>query len=120
MPQFIASMSYELSSATSAVAHKLLRAQLVGRRWQDRCKDRLMPRNTVWMLREGTGKQTTSTIHDDCAEELKDAAEAVAASGHDIEVLRAWIQVSGGGTFGLAPLFYPANEQGTVDVVSRL
>jgi hypothetical protein len=33
---------------------------------------------------------------------LKTAAEAVRKMGFPLKVLRAWIQVSGGGTFGFA------------------
>src|SRR4051812_35012503 len=38
MRQFIATMSYELHNSTLPDARKLLRAELVGRRWQDRVR----------------------------------------------------------------------------------
>jgi hypothetical protein len=72
------------------------------------------------MNRSAADGETTSDVHDACAEDLKQAAEAVATNGQTIKVLRAWIQVSGGGSYGLAPSFYPATEDGTVDVVARL
>jgi hypothetical protein len=102
MPKFVASMTYDLSKDTPDDSRKLLRAELVGRRWRDRVKERLLPRNMVWMMRESHGDETTSDIHDHCAGELKAAAEAVRSMGRSCTVLRAWIQVSGGGTYGLA------------------
>ena len=45
---------------------------------------------------------TANSIHDKCTEDLRKAARAVRDSGRTIQVLRAWIQVSGGGTYGLA------------------
>jgi hypothetical protein len=103
MRKFIATMTYELSPETPSDARKLLRAELVGRRWQDRVKDQRMPRHTVWIKRSAEENQTTNDLHDKCAEELREAARAVARSGRPIRVLRAFIQVAGGGTHGLTP-----------------
>jgi hypothetical protein len=106
MRKFIATMSYELSADTSPDARKLLRAELVGRRWKDMVRDRRMPRQTLWIQRSAEDDQTTSDLHDLCADELRAAARAVRASGRSIRVLRAFIQVAGGGTHGLAPEGY--------------
>lgn len=103
MRTFIATMSYEVSAETPADARKLLRAELVGRRWKDMVRDRRMPRHTVWIQRSADDEQTTSDLHDLCASELRAAARAVAATGRHVRVLRAFIQVAGGGTFGLTP-----------------
>jgi len=102
MRMFTASMSYDLSSGTSGEARKLLSAELAGRRWKRRLRERLMPRNTIWIERSATDEQTTSDLHRICAIELRDAARAVAAAGLPIEVVRAFIQVSGAGSYGLA------------------
>ena len=103
MRTFYCSMMYDVSPDTAPDARKLLRAELVGRRWHDRRRDRLVPRCGVWIDRKVTDEQTTDDVHTLCAEDLRDAAQAVAATGRKIRVLRAWIQVAGGGTFGLAP-----------------
>lgn len=96
-------MSYELSPATSDDARKLLRAELVGRRWQDRCKGTPLPSNTLWIRRSAGPDDTTDTLHTLCARELVDAMEAVSRRGLSIAVQRAWIFVSGAGTYGPAP-----------------
>jgi hypothetical protein len=102
MPTFIASMSYDVSDDTPAAARKLLRAELVGRRWHDRVRDRLMPQSAVWMERVASEGETTSLVHDQCAEDLRRAAAAVEQRGLTCRVTRAFIQVSGGGSYGLA------------------
>jgi hypothetical protein len=102
--KFIASLSYELSADTSEDARKLLRAELVGRRWRDRERERRMPRQALFCIRNVTDdKQTTDTLHALCATELRQAAAAVAAAGLPIKVLRAFIHVAGAGTYGLTP-----------------
>lgn len=103
MRKFIATMSYELSADTPPDARKLLRAELVGRRYKDMVRDRRMPRHTVWIERSAEDDQTTGDLHDLCAAELRASAAAVAKTGRPIRVLRAFIQVAGGGTFGLTP-----------------
>ena len=100
MPRFVCSMTYDLSSDTSEDARGLLRAELVARRWNDRLKERALPRAAVWMLK--SSEETTDKIHDQCTRDLRAAAMAVRATGRSITVLRAWIHVSGGGTYGLA------------------
>ena len=103
MRTFYCSMIYDVSRETPADARNLLRAELVGRRWHDRVRDRLMPRSGVWIDRKVDDKQTTDDVHTLCAADLRDAAAAVAATGRNIKILRAWIQVAGGGTYGLSP-----------------
>ena len=46
---FMVTMVYELHPQTEADAAKLLRAELVGRRWQDRYDGEKMPANTLWI-----------------------------------------------------------------------
>lgn len=100
---FIATLSYELHPGTDPDAAKLLRAELVGHRWQDHHDGRRMPANTLWIRRSAEPHQTTDDVHAACAEDLRKAVAAVAAMGRKIALLRAWIQVAGGGTHGLAP-----------------
>lgn len=102
MRSFIATMVYELHPDTPPDARKLLRAQLVGRRWQDRCEGALMPSTAVWIRRSAEDHETTDDLHAACARDLHAAAAAVAATGRPIKVMRVWIQVSGAGTYGLA------------------
>ena len=104
MAAFIATMSYELTPATLPDARKLLRAELVGRRWQDRRDGALMPANTLWIKRAAEPEHTTDDVHEACARDLFAAAAAVAAMGREIAVVRAWVQVSGAGTYGLVTL----------------
>ncbi|MEP7122214.1 MAG: hypothetical protein ABJE95_14940 [Byssovorax sp.] len=101
MATFIATLSYELTKATSPDARKLLRAELVGRRWQDRRDGALMPANTLWIKRAADPEHTTDDVHEACARDLFAATAAVAAMGREIAVVRAWVQVSGAGTYGL-------------------
>lgn len=101
---FIATMSYELHPATEPDAAKLLRAELVGRRWQDRHEGQRMPANTLWIRRSAEPGQTVDDLHAACAEDLHKAVAAVAGMGRKIAVIRAWIQVAGAGTHGLAPM----------------
>ncbi len=103
MRKFYCSMVYDVSRETPTDARKLLRAELVGRRWHDRVRDRLVPKSAVWIDRKVSDEQTTDDVHTLCAEDLREAALAVSATGRHIKVLRAWIQVAGGGTYGLAP-----------------
>jgi hypothetical protein len=104
MPKFVATMSYELSQSTPVDARKLLRAELVGRRWQDRCQGMLMPANTVWIERSSGSGETVDHVHAACAKDLHTAVAAVAATGRSITLLRVWVHVSGAGTYGLAPV----------------
>ena len=101
MATFIATMSYELHPSTLPDARKLLRAELVGRRWQDRCKEMPMPAGTVWIKRSTPQEHTTDDVHDACAQDLHAAVAAVAQTGRPIRLVRAFIQVSGAGTYGL-------------------
>lgn len=103
MASFTATMSYELHPGTESDAAKLLRAELVGRRWQDRWKGERMPANTVWIHRSAEPEHTTDDVHAACAQDLYKAVAAVAATGRKIALLRAWVQVSGAGTYGPVP-----------------
>lgn len=102
---FYCTMAYELPPGTPPEARKLLRAELVGRRWNDRTRSgMLMPASAVWVLRAAGDEETTDDLHRHCAHDLRDAAAAVSArSGKPLRVVRAWIHVSGGGTLALAP-----------------
>jgi hypothetical protein len=104
MATFLATLSYELSADTAPDARKLLRAELVGRRWHDRHDGALMPANTVWIQRSAEPEHTTTDVHEACGRDLHAAVAAVAATGRSITLLRAWVQVSGGGTHGLITL----------------
>ncbi|MBK8251932.1 MAG: hypothetical protein IPK82_04615 [Polyangiaceae bacterium] len=99
---FFVTVSYELDPKTPSDARKLFRAELVGRGFQDRARTLLMPSNSVWGVRVATDEQTTDDLHQVCARDLRGAAAAVAQTGRHIQIVRAWIHVSGGGTFGLA------------------
>lgn len=101
---FMATMSYDVSPQTPEEARRLLRAELVGRRWQDRCQGAPLPGNTLWIRRAAGPDETTDHLHTACARELVEAAEAVAKRGLTISVTRSWIFVSGAGTYGPAPV----------------
>ena len=107
---FIATLCYELHPATEPDAAKLLRAEMVGRRWQDRHEGQRMPANALWIRRSAEPQHTTDDVHSACAEDLYRATEAVVATGRKIAVLRAWIQVTGAGTYGLVPGTRPKDE----------
>ncbi len=100
---FFVSLSYELHPTTPPEARKLLRAELVGRKWNDRHKTALMPSSTVWCTRAVGDDETTDDVHAMCVAELREAARAVARTGRPIAIVRAWLHVSGGGTMSLAP-----------------
>jgi hypothetical protein len=105
---FIATMAYELHPQTEPDAAKLLRAELVGRRWQDRQNGEKMPANCLWMARSAEPHHTTDDLHAACAEDLYRAVAAVSGMGKKIALLRAWVQVTGSGTHGLIPGARPA------------
>jgi len=115
MATFIATLSYELHPSTDPDARKLLRAELVGHRWLDRCKDERMPANTLWARRIADEKHTTDDVHAACADDLRKAVAAVAQMGRKISLTRAWIQVSGAGTYGLVAVDSPAPDDGRAD-----
>ncbi len=104
MTTFFATMSYELDPNTDPVAKKLFRAELVGRRWQDRLDGALMPAGTVWARRAAPESDTTTDVHAACGRDLEDALAAVRKTGRAIALRRAWVHVSGGGTYGLLHL----------------
>ena len=98
---FVATLLYELHPQTDADAAKLLRAELVGHRWQDRYEGEKMPANSLWMKRSGEPHHTTDDVHAACVEDLHKAIATVAGMGKKIVLLRAWVQVTGSGTYGL-------------------
>ncbi len=96
---FTATLVYELHPQTDADAARLFRAELVGRRWQDRFQGDKMPAHSLWIQR-GT-ETNTDDAHAACAEDVRRAVATVAGMGKKIALLRAWVQVTGSGTFGL-------------------
>jgi len=100
---FYASMSYDLDPETPPDARKLLRAELVGRLWRDKWEGRLTPSHTLWIKREAKRGETTDHIPRRCGEEVAEAIAAVASTGRKISLRRAWVHVSGAGTFGPIP-----------------
>jgi hypothetical protein len=100
---FVATLAYELHAQTDPDAAKLLRAELAGRRWQDRYEGERMPANTLWMKRSGEPHHTTDDLHAACVEDLYKSVAAVAGMGRKIVLLRAWVQVTGSGTYGVVP-----------------
>jgi hypothetical protein len=105
MAVFIATLSYELHSQTDADAAKLLRAELVGHRWLDRFEGERMPANTLWIKRTAEAGQTTDDVHTACGNDLRRAIAAVARMGKRIALVRAWVQVTGAGSYGLVRRF---------------
>jgi hypothetical protein len=100
---FFVTMVYELHPQTDPDAAKLLRAELVGRRWQDRHEGERMPSNAVWMKRSVEEKQSTDDARDASVADLRKAVAAVAGMGRKIALVRAWVQVTGSGTMGVVP-----------------
>lgn len=100
---FYATLVYDVDPSASPDARKLLRAELAGRRWQSKHGGRLTPSSAMWMKRSAAPKETTDHLHRACCRELLDAIQAVRARGFPIELLRAWVHVSGAGTFGPIP-----------------
>lgn len=98
---FFATLSYELHPTTTPEARKLFRAELCGRRWNDRHKGALMPSSTVWIARPAAEEDTTDEVHVACVKDLRDAAQAVLRTGRPLKVVRAWLHISGGGSFSL-------------------
>jgi len=100
MTTFFATMTYELDASTEPDARKLFRAELVGRRWQDRIEGALVPGTMVWARRAAPESETTVDVHAACGRDLDAALEAVLKTGRKIGLRRAWVHVSGAGTFG--------------------
>jgi hypothetical protein len=104
MSTFVATMTYELSADTSSDARKLLKAELAARRWEDRQDGQRLPAGTVWMRRGAPAGHTVDALFEDATAELRSAVAAVAGRGEPITLLRAWLHISGAGTYGLARL----------------
>lgn len=98
---FIATLAYELDPSAAPDARRLVRAELCGRRWQDRHEGRLMPAGCLWIRRTAGPGETVDDLKRACERELLEAVAAVAATGRPVALRRAWVQVSGAGTFGL-------------------
>ena len=107
---FTATLAYEVDPSASADARKLLRAELVGRRWLDRFDNRPLPANCLWIRRNTEPGETVDHLKEKCERELRAAAEAVVRAGLKLRVTRAWVQVSGAGTYGPVDLEPPANK----------
>ena len=105
---FVATLVYELHPQTEPDAARLLRAELVGRRWQDRHEGERMPANALWIRRTAEPNHTTDDVHAACATDLQKALAAVVGMGKKIGLVRAWVQVTGAGTFGLVGGAAPA------------
>ena len=100
---FYVTMAYELHPQTEPDAVKLLRAELVGRRWQDTYNGERMPANAVWMKRSVEDHHTTDDAHAASAADLYKAVAAVVGMGKKIALRRAWVQVTGAGSIGIVP-----------------
>jgi len=105
---FFATMVYELDPLTPPEARKLLRAELVGRRWNDRFDGHLMPESTMWIRRTTEPGENVDHLKARCVRELEDAVDAV-AKRRPITLVRAWVQIAGAGTWGLV---LPKGEPG--------
>jgi len=97
---FFATLVYELDPLTPPDARKLLRAELCGRRWNDRFDGNLMPDCTLWINRNADPGENVMHLKAKCIRELEDAVAAVATK-RSIKLVRAWVQISGAGTWGL-------------------
>jgi hypothetical protein len=105
---FFVTMVYELHTQTEPDAAKLLRAELVGRRWQDRYDGERMPANSFWMKRTVEPHHSTDDAHAASVADLRKAVAAVLATGKKIALMRAWVQVTGSGTMGIVPAIVAA------------
>ena len=97
---FFATMVYELDPLTAPDARKLLRAELCGRRWNDRFDGNLMPASALWIQRTAEPGENVDHLKAKCVRELEDAVTAVATK-RPIKLIRAWVQIAGAGTWGL-------------------
>ncbi len=98
---FTATLAYELSPSTAPEAKKLLVAELVGRRYNDRFEGKELPAGCVWIRRSKAEHETVDDLARRVQAELEDAVRAVARAGLTIKLVRGWVQVSGAGTWTL-------------------
>src|SRR5829696_8208162 len=104
MATFFATLVYELDANTDPDARKLLRAEMVGRRWLDKIDGRPLPSTALWMRRAAGPDDTTDDVHRACGADLLEAVASVQKRGATVQVRRAWVQVTGAGTYGLVAL----------------
>jgi hypothetical protein len=97
---FFATMVYELDPLTPPDARKLLRAELAGRRWNDRFDGHHMPDGAMWIRREAEPGENVDHLKAKSVRELYDAVKAVSTK-RPIKLVRAWVQIAGAGTWGL-------------------
>jgi hypothetical protein len=98
---FVATLAWELDATSSPQAARLLVAELVGRRYLDRFEGKRLPAHTVWIRRNVEAGENVDDLRLRCAAELRAAVAAVARAGLPIRLVRAWVQVTGAGTYGL-------------------
>lgn len=98
---FFATLSYELDPLTPPAARKLLRAELVGRRWNDRYEGHLMPSGSLWIKRSAGPGETVDDLTRICERELNEAIAGVRSAGLKLALVRGWVQISGAGTWGI-------------------
>jgi len=98
---FVATLAWELDPSSSPQAAKLLVAELLGRQYLDRFEGKRLPAHTVWIRRNVEDGETVDDLKRRCAAELRAAAAAVARAGLPIRLVRAWVQVTGAGTYGV-------------------
>lgn len=98
---FFATLAYELDPAASPDAHKLVRAELVGRRYNDRFEGKRMPAGCVWIRRSAEPGENVDHLVQRSRNELNAAVRAVRKMGFAVRLVRGWVQVSGAGSYGL-------------------
>jgi hypothetical protein len=101
---FVATLAWELDASSSPQAAKLLVAELVGRRYLDRIDGKRLPAHTVWIRRNVEEGETVDHLKRRCGADLRAAVAAVTRTGMPIRLVRAWVQVTGAGTYGLVDL----------------
>ncbi|NUP11109.1 MAG: hypothetical protein HOW73_34115 [Polyangiaceae bacterium] len=98
---FVATLAYELDPTTPREAQKLLVAELVGRRYNDRFEGKKMPANCLWIRRTAQPGENVDHLLERSKADLLAAVDAVKKMGFPIRLVRGWVQVTGAGTFGL-------------------
>lgn len=104
---FFVTLAYEVDPKTPVDAQRLLRAELVGRRYFEAHEGKKLPAHCLWAPRSREPGETVDHVSRRCEAELVAAVSAVRKMGFKIRVPRAFIQVTGAGTFGV---FEPPDE----------